>query len=65
MSKLPIIITYEPSSNTLSVNGVAGKSCTDITKEIEKNLGEVISMEKTSEFYEKPTQSKESVSNHG
>lgn len=53
MSKMPTKIIFEPSTNTISVNGVKGKNCAELTKELEKALGEVEKTTKTNEYYEK------------
>lgn len=37
---------------TVNVIGAKGKSCMDITKELEESLGIVTSLEKKSEFYQ-------------
>ena len=37
---------------TIKVDGVKGASCKDVTKALEKNLGQVTKTKKTSEFYE-------------
>jgi hypothetical protein len=37
---------------TIKVEGVSGKSCTDITKDLEEAFGIVIDQEMTSEYYE-------------
>ena len=37
---------------TVSVKGVKGKSCTDVTKSLEAALGQTVSDEKTREYHE-------------
>lgn len=37
---------------TVHVNGVKGSKCLDLTKDIEKALGVVVSRDKTGEFYQ-------------
>lgn len=41
--------TGEP---TIEVSGVKGKTCKDLTKDLEKALGKTVSETKTREFYE-------------
>jgi len=36
----------------LEVSGVKGKKCLDLTKELEKELGLVVDVQKTGEYYE-------------
>ncbi len=37
---------------TITVDGVAGSSCTDLTKELEEALGVVIDRQYTEEYYD-------------
>ena len=48
-----IIVSFDDNGEAvITVNGVKGKSCKDVTKFLEKELGEVTSDKKTKEFYE-------------
>jgi len=53
MQKITIQIPLDDEAVTISVNGVKGKGCKDLTKNIEKALGKVTSQKDTSEMYEK------------
>lgn len=39
---------------TITVKGVKGKSCQDVTRKLEEALGQTASDQRTSEFYEQP-----------
>jgi hypothetical protein len=48
-----IIVTVDKEGNAeIAVNGVSGKSCKEITANLEKALGTVISDKPTSEMFE-------------
>lgn len=50
-----IIIEVPLGGNpTISVNGVKGKSCKDLTKDFERELGGVVNDKETSEYHEQP-----------
>ncbi len=49
-------ITIEAGVPTIHVQGVKGKSCKDITKALEKALGETKDSKSTGEFYEQAKQ---------
>ena len=50
-----IIVEVDTDANvTVSVNGVKGKSCQDITRNLEKALGTVTKDTLTREAYEQP-----------
>ena len=56
MSKGEIIVVIDSTGNvTLSVNGIKGKGCQDLTKRLEKSLGKVDATAKTKEYYERAT----------
>ena len=42
----------DDGSVTFEVHGVKGPQCLEITKAIEKELGDVVEQKKTSEYYE-------------
>lgn len=44
------VVIAKDGSTTVSVNGVAGKSCTDLTKNLERALGKQASQTKTAEY---------------
>jgi len=46
---------------TISVEGVKGKSCKDLTADLEKALGTVKNSTPTKEFYEKPLKAQQKV----
>lgn len=48
-----IRVTIDKEGNpTVSVNGVAGASCQQLTKDLEKALGNATDVKKTGDFYE-------------
>jgi len=47
-----IIKIDKKGKSTVTVNGVKGGSCADLTKRLESSLGEIVSDKKTSEFYQ-------------
>ena len=47
-----IIVKIKGGKSQIEVDGVKGPSCADLTKNIEKALGNVSKEEKTNEFYE-------------
>ncbi len=52
MAKIDLDIQIGPDGKvTFHVSGVPGKKCVDITKELEKELGDVLNREYTSEYY--------------
>ena len=52
MPKIALDIEISPDGKViLHVSGVPGEKCLDITKDLEKELGEVLSREHTSEYY--------------
>ncbi len=52
----------DDGSVQFEVHGVKGPQCLEITKEIEKELGEVIEQKKTSEYYEAEVEEQASIS---
>lgn len=53
MEKITVEISKE-GITTVSVTGVKGKRCVELTEELERELGQVSSEAKTSEYYEQP-----------
>jgi hypothetical protein len=52
MPKYTIDIDIRPDGSIgFGVKGVKGRKCQELTKELEEALGDVISTEKTAEFY--------------
>ena len=52
MAKIDLDIQIGPDGKvTFHVSGAPGKKCVDITKELEKELGEILNREYTSEYY--------------
>lgn len=52
MGKIDLDIQIGPDGKvTFHVRGVPGKKCLDITEDLEKDLGEVLNREYTSEYY--------------
>ena len=48
-----IVVNFDENGEAIiSVNGVKGKSCKDVTKFLEKELGKVVEEKKTKEYYE-------------
>lgn len=59
MKKREMIITIGSDGEVgIEVQGVPGKDCLDFTKFLEDELGEVVSREKTAEFYQEEDPSK-------
>lgn len=57
-----IIVEATPSGDvTISVNGVKGKSCKELTKKLEAALGKVAKVETTKEYFEKPSKAAHTV----
>jgi hypothetical protein len=57
MAEEIVRIRVSPEGNaTISVKGVKGRSCKELTKTFEEGLGKVVSSENTSEMYEKETE---------
>ena len=57
VSKHEIIFDIDGDGNiTITVEGVKGKDCTKITKELEEALGVVIDQQFTSEYYQEEEQ---------
>lgn len=55
MAKEQIEITVAADGQVqLHVKGVKGKSCVDLTREIEQKLGQVVERRETAEYYERP-----------
>lgn len=52
MTKQVIIDIDAQGNTTVSVKGVKGASCTDLTKQIERALGKTASDKKTPEYHE-------------
>jgi len=53
LRKTDIIFDIDENGNiTITVEGVKGKDCTEITKDLEAALGVVIDREHTSEYYQ-------------
>lgn len=47
-----VIVTIAPDGTTqVKVDGIAGTSCKDITKQLENSLGSTVKDEKTQDFY--------------
>ena len=58
-------VIYNPGENgvpVITVEGVTGKNCTDVTEDLENDLGKVSDKKKTSEFFHK-TEKKQEISN--
>lgn len=48
-----IVVNFDENGETIiSVNGVKGKSCKDVTKFLERELGKVVEDKNTKEYYE-------------
>lgn len=52
MAQEIIVIIDQEGQPSIEVNGVKGKSCYDLTKDLEKSLGQPMKDSKTREFYE-------------
>ncbi len=46
------------------VTGIVGRSCEEVTRKIESQLGSVISRENTSEYFTQPAQQSSSIDTH-
>ncbi len=47
-----IIVRVSPEGKTeVQVDGMAGASCTDVTKAVEKALGKTVTDKKTTDYY--------------
>jgi len=53
------ITIAEDGGTTIEVKGAKGRSCIDLTKELEKELGAVTDDRKTKEYYQSPQRSVE------
>lgn len=62
MESLEFII-YPDGRVKETVTGIVGKSCQEVTKAVEAQLGRVISTEKTSEYYGQKNQQTSSIIN--
>lgn len=62
MAKEIIVEATPDGVVTISVNGVKGKSCKEITKRLEAALGKVVKVEETKEYFEKPAKAIQPVS---
>jgi len=52
MGKIDLDIQISPDGKvTFHVQGLPGKKCLEVTKELEKELGDVLNREYTSEYY--------------
>ena len=52
-----IKVTISPEGDTtIAVEGVVGRSCTDLTKDLEKALGSPLSSRKTADYHKLPQQ---------
>jgi hypothetical protein len=61
--KTEIAFSIAPDGTvTFEVKGVKGPDCLELTKEIEEELGVVVSRQNTSEYYEAPVEQDEVVS---
>jgi hypothetical protein len=50
-----IIVDFFPDGKlTISVKGVKGKECVEVTKDLEEALGIIKQERKTQEYYQKP-----------
>jgi acylphosphatase len=57
MNSEQIIVEVSPSGEVkVSVKGVKGKACKDLTKKIEEALGEASNVKETEEYYQEATQ---------
>lgn len=53
----------ETGEVSVSVSGVAGSGCLDLTRELEEELGSVVMREKKSEFYMQPLKGEKKILN--
>jgi len=56
-----VIINISAAKPVISVKGVKGKSCKDITKELEKALGKSGKSTPTPEYYQSSTHANEAI----
>lgn len=62
MGRIDLDVEITPDGKVkLKVSGVPGNKCLEITQELEKELGEVLSREYTSEYYIEEEQEKETI----
>lgn len=59
--KIQILVSPE-GEVTITVKGVKGKACKEMTRRYEEALGKAVKVEKTKEFFEKPLKTSETVS---
>lgn len=60
--KTEILFTIDDSGNiTITVEGVKGKDCTEITKELEEAFGIVVDQQFTSEYYQQAESGRVSI----
>lgn len=53
LSKRDIVFDIDSDGNiTITVEGVKGKDCTELTRELEESLGVVLDRTHTSEYYQ-------------
>ena len=59
LTKQDIVFDIDPDGNiTITVEGVKGKDCTELTKQLEEALGVVIDQQYTSEYYQNADESR-------
>lgn len=63
METLEFII-YPDGRVKEKVTGIVGKSCEEVTRAIEEQLGVVISTQKTSDYYQQKLESENQIQNH-
>ncbi len=62
METLEFII-YPDGRVQEKVTGIVGKSCQEVTKAIEEQLGRVVSQKKTGEYYEQKVETDNQIQN--